>query len=109
MIWLDGCDPAAAVVHPIFSSGRRISTGVRPLQCLLRLFFSLQRHSLDARTSSTDLPLPQRCAQLQRHSLHSYLAVVVVVLAATAVSYRLTCHLSHLVLVLLLEAPADEI
>ena len=59
---------------------------------------------------STDLPLPQRCAQLQRRSLRSYLAVVVVVLAAAAVSYRLTCHLSHhLVLVLLLEAPADEI
>ena len=72
--------------------------------------FSLQqleeRHSSDARTSTFHRPTTvQRCAQLQRRSLRSYLAVVVVVLTASAaVSCR---HLSHLVLVLLLEAPAD--
>ena len=73
-------------------------------------FLSLQHNGIPRTLvppPSTDLPFPQRCAQLQRRSLRSYLAVVVVVLAAAAaVSSRLTCHL---VLVLLLEAPADEI
>ena len=91
-VWLDA-------VHPNFRLAVVYVFSLQQLQLE-------ERHSSDARTSTFHRPTTvQRCAQLQRRSLRSYLAVVVVVLTASAaVSCR---HLSHLVLVLLLEAPAD--